>query len=128
MKKKVIVDTNAFLRFLLNDIPEHKKEFERLLQKAKKSHIELVVPQIIIFEIHFILDSYYHFSKEEVIEKLKSLLAANYLFVESREVFDKALTLYSTQTLSLADCFLLATAEIEHAELFTFDKKLKSNT
>lgn len=122
--KRLIVDTNAFLRFLLNDIPEQKTEVEELLQQAEKSKVVLIVPQIIVFEVHFILDKYYHFEKGEILKSLKSLVSTNYLQVENRETFLSALVIYSENNLSFVDCFIAADAEKQNAEVFTFDKKL----
>lgn len=123
--KQMIVDTNAFLRFLLDDIPEQKKTVERLLKQAEKSEVVLLVPQIVVFELQFILDKYYHFDKDKIIESLSSLIVADFLSVESKKVFIAALKLYTTENISFVDCFLIAKAQAEDAEIFTFDQKLK---
>ncbi len=122
--KSVIIDTNGFLRLLLNDIPEQADRVEDLIKKAQKKQVSLLVPQIIIFEINFILQKYYLFEKQEVIEKLKSLVSGHYFIIESGNIFQKALSLYEKQNISFVDSFLLAKAVIEDAELFTFDQKL----
>ncbi len=122
---KIIIDINVFLRFLLNDIPAQRDTFEKLLQKAKKSELTLIVPQIIIFEILFILEKYYHVDKLEIIEKLKAIVSSKYLQIEEREVLLSALGTFSHENISFVDCFLLAKAKKERAELITFDQKLK---
>lgn len=123
--KTIIPDTNVFLRFLLNDVPKQKQAAEKLIRQAKENKINLLIPQIVIFEIDFILEKYYLFSREEVIEKLHSLTSVDYLEIESREVFSEALKLYKKQPTSFVDCFLIARARLEEAELFTFDQKLQ---
>ena len=123
--KQIVVDTNAFLRFLLNDIPEQKRTFEKLLQEAADSRVRLVVAQIVIFEIDFILEKYYQFEKDVVIDKLKTLVSVHYLDIESREIFVGALMLYEVEDISFVDCFLAVKAKSEGKELFTFDKKLR---
>ncbi|NTU46093.1 type II toxin-antitoxin system VapC family toxin [Candidatus Roizmanbacteria bacterium] len=122
--KKIIIDTNVILRFLLNDVPEQKIICETLFKKAKNSECIIIIPQIVIFELHFILDKYYHINKEKIVETIKSLISTPYIEVESREVFLSTLTLYETASTSFVDCFLLNNAETQEAELFTFDKKL----
>ncbi len=123
--KQLIVDTNPFLRFLLNDVPYQKKEFEKLLNQAKKSQITLLVPQIVIFEINFALEKYYQYPKEEIIIKLKSIIEAPYLEVADFQIFLDCLKFYSELNLSLVDCFLLTISEQQETELFTFDKNLQ---
>lgn len=125
--KQIIVDTNAFLRLLLDDIPAQKKIFERLLQRAKDKEIRVLVPQIIIFEIEFILRKVYLVPKSKIIEKLQTLVAMSFLEIESRQLFATALGLYAKQTISFVDCFLLAKSKDEGYELFTFDQKLNKS-
>ena len=120
-----VIDTNNFLRFLLNDIPEQKKEFEKLIKKAIKSKKSLIVPQIVIFEINFTLEKYYHYPKEEIIEKLQSIISAPYFVVQDSSVFQMSIRLFSENNLSLADCFIFAYSKDNQADLFTFDENLK---
>lgn len=122
----IFVDTNAFLRFLLNDIPQQKEAFERLIILAKQSKVSLFISQIVIFELYFILDKYYHFAREEIIDKLKSIIAVSYLEIQDKASFRNAIKLFNqNRNISFVDCFLLSKAELENAELFTFDKRLK---
>lgn len=122
--KKVILDTNGILRLFLDDIPKQADQVELLLKQAKKGEIKLMIPQIVVFEVNFALKKYYHFEKNSIIDKLKSLLSTDYLQVESKEVFLATLTLYGTFNASFVDCFLLSLAQVEEGDLFTFDQKL----
>jgi uncharacterized protein len=123
--KPIIIDANAFLRFLLNDIPTQKEEFKRLTESTKKSGKILIVPQIVIFEINFILDKYYKTPKEDIIEKIESLLSASYFKVQNKDIFKNAISIYKKENISLEDSFILCYARELGGELFTFDKKLK---
>lgn len=123
---KLILDTNIFLRLILNDIPKQADEVENLLRKAKKDNTKLLVPQIIIFEIEFALSKYYKFPKSEVIDKLESILAMPYFLVQDGDIFKESLKNYKKKNLSLVDCFLIAKSEIEQAKIFTFDKDLSN--
>lgn len=123
--KSYIVDTNVFVRLLRGDVPEQVKIGKELLKKAKEQEIELYVPQIVIFEIEFTLRKFYEVSKEEIIDKLTSLLGMDYFQIQDREVFQEGLKLFSENNLSFVDCFLFVVTEKENAELFTFDKKLE---
>ncbi len=126
--KKIIVDTNGYLRLFLNDIPDQANKIEKLLKQAQNDKIQIILPQIIVFEIHFALEKYYHFSKEEVADILKTLLSTDYIQVESRQLFILTLNLYCTVATSFVDCFILSKTKLEKAKLITFDKKLKKIT
>lgn len=122
--RSVIVDTNSFLRLILNDNAGQVKAFEQLIKQAKQKKLVLKVAQIVIFEIDYILDKYYQFGKDTRIEKIKIVIETPYLDLESRNIFSKAILLYSKHNVSFVDSFLKAKALLENAELFTFDKKL----
>ena len=126
--KRIIIDTNGFLRLLLDDIPEQANQVEAVLKRANNGELEVFLPQIIVFEVVFALEKYYRLEKEEVIEKVESLVSIGYIKVESKEVFIQSLDLYKRSNISLVDCFLLSTARGENMELFTFDEKLKKLT
>lgn len=117
-----IVDANAFLRLFLNDIPNQADQVEDLFEKAKGGKAELLVLQITVFEILFALDKYYHFPKQNIIEKLKSIISSSYLKVQNREIFKKAVEIFEKENLSFADCFLVSYGIHKDIPLFTFDK------
>lgn len=123
--KTILLDTNGFLRFLLNDIPSQADKIEKIIILAKEKQVTILVPQIIIFEISFVLEKYYQLKKEDIIEKLKALISAPYFTIESSEIFLKAFILYADHSIGLVDSFLSAKANLENAELVTFDKKLE---
>lgn len=120
----LIIDTNVFLRFLLDDIPSQTKKATEVLIKAKSKRLKIFVPQIIIFEILFALDKYYKFPKTEVMEKVRTLLATSYLDIEDRAVFQEALEVFKSKNIDFVDCFLICKAKESNSILFTFDKDL----
>lgn len=122
--KKVIADTNVFLRFLLNDIPKQADRAERLFNNAKTGKIKLYIPQIIVFEIHFALEKYYLLPKEVILDKLKTLVSTTHFVLQDREVFMKALEVYNNTNISFVDAYLLSLVKLEDFELFSFDSKL----
>lgn len=121
---ELIADTNIFLRLILNDIPKQADEVEKLLEKAKKGSVKILVPQIIIFEIEYALSKYYKFPKVEIIDKLEAILAAPYFSVQDGNIFRMSLKMYKEKNLGLVDCFLMAKSDIEEISIFTFDKDL----
>ena len=123
--KKIVIDTNGYLRLLLNDIPEQADQIEELLKQAKKDEIQVILPQIIIFEMLFILEKYYYLSKEDALNKVESLVSIGYVDVELKEIFLESISLYRDNSVSFVDCFISTSAQKCGAELFTFDKKLK---
>lgn len=124
----LVLDANPFLRLLLNDIPQQVKEFEKLIEQSKASEVSLCVPQIVIFELNFILEKYYNFQKPDIIKRLTSIVQAPYLQIQDQDIFTNALKIYEENNISLADSFIVAYSNEKEGGVFTFDKKLKKLT
>ena len=122
--KKVLLDTNPILRFLLNDIPSQAQKTNYLFKNAKAGKIKIIIPQIIIFEAYFVLAKYYEFDKKTIINYLQFILSTPYLIIEDRSVFLKSIAIFSSKNISFVDSFLVAKSTLENIVLFTFDKKL----
>lgn len=120
-----IVDTNAFLRLLLNDVPQQADKVEKLLKETKVKKHKLIVPQIIIFELSYAFEKYYKLPKEEIIENIDAILAINYLEIQNRDIFQEALSIFRVKNLSLVDCFIFCFAKHSNAQIFSFDKSLQ---
>lgn len=124
--KRLLLDTNALLRFFLDDIPKQKDIVEDILKQAQKRFVVVHVAQIVIFELNFVLDKYYNFPKQEIVRSLESLVSSDYIQVESQNIFLTALNIYSLTNLSFVDCFLISKSKEEKMDLFTFDQQLQN--
>lgn len=122
--KQVVVDANVLLRFLLNDVPAQSARVEHLLGEARAGKVQILVTQIVVFEIHFALDKYYGFDKKTVGEKLKAILSAQYLQIDGRGILLRAVSLWNENKVSFVDAFLAAQAQSLGVELISFDRKL----
>jgi len=120
-----LFDTNPILRFLLNDIPAQSNKTRELMAKARAGDTEIVVDQIVVFEVEFALRKYYKLSKAEVIDTLGSLMVTPYLKIQDADIFSETLAMFSAASLSFVDCFLICHAKSHNFSLFTFDKDLQ---
>lgn len=121
--KTILLDTNVLLRLVLKDTPSQYKESYSIVYKSGSSI--LYVSQIIVFEIAFILDKYYKFEKEKVVDALKFILDVDQLTVESKKILITAVRVFEDNNVSFVDSFLVARAKSTGFELKTFDKRLK---
>lgn len=125
MNKKIILDTNIILRFILDDVHKQYIEAEELIKKAKNKKILIIIPEVVIFEVAFTLSSYYEQPKATVLNVLKSLISSDYFEVENKQIFLNTLKIYENTNLQLVDCFLAAKSKFLEAQLYTFDNNLK---
>jgi len=123
--KILFADTNIFLRFLLGDIPSQAERAKRYFENAKKGKINLVVCQIVIFEIAFALEKLYSYSKKDIINSIKTIATMPYLKVEDKAVFLETLNLYGRKNIDFVDAFLFCKAKNQGGEVLSFDKDFR---
>lgn len=121
LNKSGSLDTNILLRIVVGDVPEQTE----LITKLFTETTVLQVADIVIFEMVFVLDRVYQFSKEDIIESVYTIIRHKKINC-NRELFENALTLYKESTkLSFVDCTLPNYAVLNNAcPLYTFDQAL----
>lgn len=121
-KKPKIIDSNLIIRYLAEDDSVKAAAVEALFKKVVKGELE--IPDVIIAEIVWVLVSFYKLSKEEVIEKLEGLLSLRKIKM-NRRVFQRAVDVYRTYSVSYTDAYLVAYAlENNLGQVYSFDKGL----
>jgi len=123
--KILFVDTNIFLRFLLGDIPPQTERAKGYFENAKKGRVNLAVCQIVIFEIAFALEKLYSFSKEDIINSIKTIVTMPYLKVEDKVVFLETLNLYGRKNIDFVDAFLFCKAKNQGGEVLSFGRDFR---
>ena len=119
----VLVDTNAWLRYLLRDNDIQYKEMSLLMKKMKKGGVELILTNEVVLEICYVLKSFYKIDKEKISKELSNLVLVKGIVADS--IWKVVLPIYSQKNLSLLDILMKCLASSNGWELFTFDKKLK---
>ncbi|MBW2040291.1 MAG: PIN domain-containing protein [Deltaproteobacteria bacterium] len=94
--ERVFADTNLFLRYLTNDVPEQADAVERLLRRAAAGELVLVTNELVIAEIVWTLETFYQLSREQI--------------------RDKVLAIFNTPGVELVDGNLVLQAIIWYAE------------
>lgn len=126
MIKTYFVDTNYFLRFILNDIPEKKEKAAQIFQKARTGEIRIIVIPEIIFEIEYILRKQKKVPKADIITHLFSIVNASCFEVRNRDQMARAISLYEKINVDLVDLFLWCVAREEFCEVLSFDEDFET--
>ncbi|OGE16268.1 hypothetical protein A2769_03260 [Candidatus Daviesbacteria bacterium RIFCSPHIGHO2_01_FULL_37_27] len=116
-----LLDTNIVIRFLLEDSPKQFLLAKKLLNNNNES---LVLTDVTFAEIIWLLTSFYHLSKERVVEKLFGIL--NLRSIKSnRNVLIRALYFYRNFNIDYIDAYHAAYSEEENLEgVYSFDEDL----
>lgn len=122
----IFVDTNYFLRFLLADNPIQHEKAKQLFLDAAQGRVKLFTSVAVIFEIYWVLSSFYKKERQEIAGALKSVFDLDFIRIEDKEILSEALSTYEKTSFDLEDSFNLAFAKAHKAEKFrTFDEKLE---
>lgn len=120
------VDTNFFLRFLIKDNPEQFKEAKKLFLEGASGELGLITSTIVVFEIYWVLKTYYQKTKPEIIKILQKILRMDFMKIEERDLLQKSLTFFKKKNFSLEDCYNLVFAHEQGVKNFkTFDQNLR---
>lgn len=122
----IFVDTNYFLRFLIADEPAQHEKAKKLFLEGAEGKKKLFTSLVVLFEVYWVLTSFYQKNKREVAKILNQVLQLEFIRIEDREVLKKAIGIYQRKNLDLEDSYNLAYAKAKGASaLVTFDLRLK---
>jgi predicted nucleic acid-binding protein len=101
------VDTNVLVRHLTGDPPVQAKRATRYLERAD----ELLLPDLILAEVAYVLESFYEVARAQVATTLRAILAFSPIRVLDAELLQRAIEIYEVHRLDFADAYLVASAE-----------------
>lgn len=118
MNRTNLLDTNLIIRFLTGDDPKKALAVLNLLSSNKT----FFLPDMAFAEIVWVLASFYELGREEIFEKIKSLLAFNNINC-NRTLLSQALSNYQDfNYLNFVDCYLAALVQIRKSKvLYSYD-------
>jgi predicted nucleic-acid-binding protein len=117
------IDTNIFIRFLTDDIPQKADACEKIFKKAVAKKEALYTTDLVIAEIVWVLESIYELQKEEVQDKVEKILNTPNLICPHRNLILSALTLYSEKNIDYIDAYnALVLKDESIKELYSYDK------
>ncbi len=101
------VDTNALVRHLTGDPTAQAIRATRYLRRAE----ELLLPDLILAEVAYVLESFYETPRAQVAETLRAVLAFPAIRVVDAELLQRTVEVYDVHRLDFADSYLVASAE-----------------
>jgi predicted nucleic-acid-binding protein len=117
------VDTNIFLRYLINDDPQKTDACESLFKKAIAGEETLFTTDMVIAEIIWVLESYYELNKKGVRERVEKILNTENLICPGKEIIINALAAYDEKNIDFIDAYNAFIIKINGInELYSYDK------
>jgi len=117
------LDTNIFIRFLTDDVPEKVDACEEIFKKAVEKQETLFTTDLVIAEIIWVLESFYELPKNEIQDKVEKILNTPNLICPHKDLILSALMLYSEKNIDYIDAYnALILKENGIEELYSYDK------
>ncbi|MGH2442326.1 MAG: PIN domain-containing protein [Chloroflexota bacterium] len=119
------LDTNIFLRHLLNDVPSQSAAAHRLIKALEAGSVRGWTSPLVVAEIVFVLENpkTYHIARPVIAENLLLLLGLAHLRIDHKRLYPRVFELYVTRPIDYVDAYHAAL--LEHGrqdELYSFDQ------
>lgn len=101
------VDTNILVRHLTGDPPAMAARATAYLAETD----ELYLPDLIVAETVYVLESYYETPRPQVADAMRSLIAFGSIATVDPALLLRAIEVYEVDRLDFADAYLVACAE-----------------
>ena len=115
------LDTNVLIRHLTGDPPAKARRATAFLAAAD----ELLVPDLIIAEVVFVLESFYELGRKRVAELARALIGFPTIVVVDPPLLLRALEVYEVNRIDFAEAYLVASAEASGiGTIASFDRSI----
>lgn len=123
--KNFILDTNIFARLIVKDVFSQLETSQQLFREIENDKIKAWVSILVIDELIWVLENYYHIERNLYLPQILSLLALkNISIIESKKaVIIEILTKMETTNMDFTDLYLMETAGSK--KIVSFDKDLQ---
>jgi predicted nucleic-acid-binding protein len=121
----IALDTNVLVRFVVEDDPAQTERARACLQRIVDAGSTAFVPDIVLCEIVWVLESSYKLRRPEIVRALSKLLRASHLAFLSPDPLARALEAYEAGRGGFADYLIREQAKAYGCEaVATFDGDL----
>lgn len=122
-----LLDTNVFLRHILQDQPEHSRLATELFARIELGEITVRTLDTVVFEAVYVMEQRFGMPRDVIAGALAPLLGFPGIELSNKEIYPAVFELWvGTQRLSFADTYhLMATKHFGLDTIISFDKGLR---
>jgi predicted nucleic acid-binding protein len=115
------LDTNVLIRHLTGDPPAQARRATAFLERAD----ELLLPDLIVAEVVYVLESFYELKPKRVTELVRAVIAFTAVVVVDEALLLRALEVYEVERIDFAEAYLVASAEASGVKsIASFDRSI----
>jgi predicted nucleic acid-binding protein len=117
------VDSNVLIRHLTGDPPAQARRATAFLEESD----ELLLPDLIVAEVVYVLESFYGVARTRVAELIRAIIGFPAVVVVDAPLLLRALEVYEVNRLDFAEAYLVASAEASGVSaIASFDRTIDS--
>ena len=122
--RRVIVDANVFVSYLTGRNEKQYETARALLQEAEDGNLVAIVPQFVVFEVTYVLQSGYAVAGERLATMIRDLLAFPGVETIDDCPWKRVFEIWQNALADLADAAIVAVAVAKRYDaVATFDRK-----
>ena len=115
------LDTNVLIRHLTGDPPAQARRASAFLAAAD----ELLLPDLIVAEVVYVLESFYEVDRARVAELVRAVIGFPAIVVVDVPLLLRALEVYELERIDFAEAYLVASAEASGVgAIASFDRSI----
>lgn len=120
----VVIDANVVVSFFVERDEAQRTAALTLLLAAEEGKIAGIIPQSVVFEIAYVLQSQYAVTGTRLATVLRAVIAFPGVQVVDECPWKRVLEIWPERVGSLADASVVAVAMANRCDVATFDRKL----
>ena len=123
--RSVLIDANVFVSFFIERNEAQRAAARALLTKAEEGEIAAILPQFVVFEVTYVLQSQYGLAGEPLMSVIRAIIAFPGVQLIDDCPWKRVMEIWPDPLPSLADAAIAAIALTNRgAAVATFDQKL----
>ena len=123
--RRVVVDANVLVSFFIDRNEAQRQAAKALLLKAEDGELEVILPQFVVFEIHYVFQSMYGATGARLATLIRDVITFPGVRVIDDCPWIRVLEVWPDPLPALADAAILALAlSNRYDAVATFDRKL----
>lgn len=119
--KKIIIDTNIWLRFFLKDDKMQFEKVRELISDVEAGKFRTYTSSIVILEIVYVLKNLYKFSFDEMEEVIEAIKNVRGITIIDKTDFEQAYDFFKKYKIKFTDC-LIASQVKDDMTLVSYDE------
>jgi predicted nucleic-acid-binding protein len=118
-----LLDTNVLIRFLTFDAGQKYKKLYKFFESLERGNIRVELKLIVLFQVVFVLKSFYKVPREQIADGLIELLKYKGIRIKEKKIIQQTLELWRQKQADIVDCYLIACLERNPRHLlYSYDR------